>query len=479
MSFMAPVPAQGSKPPIVPDLSGRSEHQPGVPDGLPFRQELQRALGLPPKATKATQPDGASADGTTSAPERLDPLGAARRALLGGEPQSTATETLPEAATPVAPTDEPQSQSDPSATVETLVAAAVAAIAVPARAAVSVVTPTEGTQTAPNLAPVESHTDPARITAQVGLDPTLIMPQPTPESVDPSASLPMISPALQGEVITEGAQPRALRATAPEDGKAKVDQSTVDQRPAGQSGRPVSERPTFAALVELITTTQAQDGAQTIKPVQTTQQGAVRAESVLKQPLAPAQAVAASPAEDGDSVVHTLELSKAGPVATPHPTPLEIPARTAPLPAPAILNQVARSIRVLAEGARSELQVKLHPAELGEILVRLTIQDGVLQAQLHTTDAAVKATLDANLDALKARFEQHGLHVSSLAVSTGAGQLTDDGQAKGGWTQQSARQQRRGSGPDSEGEEVDSQPEQNPTRRILGRRPSGRLDHLA
>jgi flagellar hook-length control protein FliK len=133
----------------------------------------------------------------------------------------------------------------------------------------------------------------------------------------------------------------------------------------------------------------------------------------------------------------------------------------------------------MAEGARSELQVKLHPAELGEVLVRLTIQDGVLQAQLQTTDAAVKATLDANLDALKARFEQHGLQVSSLAVSTGAGQLTDDGQAKSGWTYQAASQQNRRSSKDEEGEIPDTQPEPLPARRILGRRPNGRLDHLA
>ncbi len=84
-----------------------------------------------------------------------------------------------------------------------------------------------------------------------------------------------------------------------------------------------------------------------------------------------------------------------------------------------LLTQVARYVRVMVEGDRSEAQFSLHPRHLGTIAVKLVVEEGAIQAQLLARDHAVKAVLDAHLDQLKVRLADQGLQVEQVHVTVG------------------------------------------------------------
>ncbi|HLO01851.1 MAG TPA: flagellar hook-length control protein FliK [Symbiobacteriaceae bacterium] len=428
----------------VPDAALRTDSpDPGA--GAPFAQELLQALGV----TVAPQTDASGSNlPAGTAAERLDPLGAALRALLGGETAAEGTE-LPTESPELA---EPELQDPaPSASVLAELAAGLALVEpVPALA---VPAPPE---------PVSAETAPTN---------------PVPPQLPPSPVVPMDSPVAQVMTLTAAETVAEILPGPPAEPESEP---VADHPSAGGPKVTTTKGPTFDDLVQLITGAQARD------TVRHAPKQANPGTTTALEPAAEATTLAQSaPTPEGEpEAISPVGHRADGPKPTfgellSTPAADSRPARSTEIPAPALLNQVSRSIRLLAEGARSELHIKLHPAELGEVLVRLTIQDGLLTAQLQTTDAAVKATLDANLDALKARFEQHGLQVNSLAVSTGAGQLTDDGQAKSGWAQPSNQSSRQAPGDDGEGEEPEDALPPTPARRILGRRGLSRLDHLA
>lgn len=439
-----------------PDPAPRTD-APDPASGAPFVRELYQALGMavgPQSGPAGDLPVGAVT-------EQLDPLGAALRALLGAE-SATAVVQPGELAVEGAESVEPE----PAQSAEAPVAAELAAELV----LLSLLPP----GTAPQSEIVEAPAEP--------------IPTPAVPALVEAAQLSALAPATdlsqQGASTTLPSQTplvtEALAGSLPESVPAPESDPLAD-RPSVEGPKVTPAKgQTFADLVQLITESQARDTARHGS------KSAPQEPVVVPEPSTESTVlVQSAPAPEGEpEMVSPVGHRSDGPKPAfgellPTQATESRPVRSTEIPAPALLNQVTRSIRLLAEGARSELHVKLHPAELGEVLVRLTLQDGVLNAQLQTTDAAVKATLDANLDALRARFEQHGLQVNSLAVSTGAGQLTDDGQAKSGWAQSSNESSRPSSGDDGEGEEPEGATQPTPVRRILGRRGLSRLDHLA
>lgn len=467
MSFMLPISQ------IIGRTSPDPAAQTGAPapaDGAFFANELRQALG----ATAAPQTAPTVEGAPTLLPEQLDPVGAALRALLSGEGAQEAPDDLglpeptPDQAEPVPPEDSAGAAVELAAQM----AMAMAVTLPPELVPVPVSTDQQ--------APVERQT-PVQPQAPVDPAPTQAPIQPPVMAATAEAVVPERAAQTLGRspVVTE-ALAQALPEMAP---KVETESESVADRSASSGMKAAAAKgPTFDDLVQLITDAQSSDAArQASKPSRAEPALEPALERATASTTEPASETATEPAPESASPIgHRPDAPKLsfGELRPAEATDSR-PARSIEIPAQALLNQVNRSIRLLAEGARSELHIKLHPAELGEVLVRLTIQDGLLTAQLQTSDAAVKATLDANLDALRARFEQHGLQVNALAVSTGAGQLTDDGQAKSGWTQQSSQPGRPASGDDGEGEEPEGSTPPVPVRRILGRRGQSRLDHLA
>jgi flagellar hook-length control protein FliK len=502
------------------------ELDPSTVDGAAFASELSRAQARRTAAGLAEQP-------TTDLPDpweslALDPLGAALRAAVT---RGEATDVVEGASTPE--TDDPMDSLEPSEpegeslqTLELVLETLAASFGGAPAAAAPVLSLDSGLETGSERtdeqadavalagvpAPVAVAVDASPVPAEglVELIPAELVPQAaSPDStldqaMDAVAQAAGPHPQAEGSLPhAEGLLPETKAAqvvhldliAVPEQGTPEVDSATDGHPSSARTGSASARhQPVFRDLVNLITGAQAADLARhqgahdgSTRPVVSAQGQANQPEAALPDRPVNIESLPAPVDQPVDGVKQPLlaQQPKLEAVPVPHPTPDAAPPARTTLPPEAILRQVSRSIRLLTVAAHTELRVRLHPADLGEIFVRLTLQDGVLKAHLQATDASVKAALDANLEALRARFDQQGLALSALEVSTGAGQLSDDGQ----------HPSRRYSGPQPEGSApqapVDSEegevgeviPQPLPVRRIFGRwsgsRSGGRVDHLA
>lgn len=82
-----------------------------------------------------------------------------------------------------------------------------------------------------------------------------------------------------------------------------------------------------------------------------------------------------------------------------------------------IFDQIGDYIKNLSTSETSEIEIGLHPEELGNLHIKVTNQDGVVTAKLIAENEAVKNVLESQLVTLKTSFEEQGIKVSSVEVS--------------------------------------------------------------
>ncbi|OMF36805.1 hypothetical protein BK133_09190 [Paenibacillus sp. FSL H8-0548] len=101
----------------------------------------------------------------------------------------------------------------------------------------------------------------------------------------------------------------------------------------------------------------------------------------------------------------------------------------------------------------SEAKLMLFPEHLGQVDVRITMQNGLLTAIFQTDTAMAKDMLDNQMAQLRAALQAQGLMVDKLEVSQGqsAAQLFQQQQGQGSNQQQASKRQ-SGNGEDNVGE---------------------------
>lgn len=143
---------------------------------------------------------------------------------------------------------------------------------------------------------------------------------------------------------------------------------------------------------------------------------------------------AAAHAADRAEPAVTVQLPSSAPLTVAHAAEPTAATATAKPDVPAAA--WAQVVHQLEQRAQSELRpggptldLQLHPAELGSVRVRLTLQDGQLAAQLQVVSAAAKEALDAGLAELRATLQAQGFDVQSLSVDVrDSGQQANFGQ---------------------------------------------------
>jgi flagellar hook-length control protein FliK len=498
-------------------------------DGAAFSSELSRAQARQTVVALTEPPAADLPDPSESL--ALDPIGAALRAVVTGGEAAVVVEgaDAPQPDGPLDPLEPAEPEGESLQTLALALESLAASMGAAPATAVSVPTPESGSEqiadrtdgislaaaSAPaalavtaSPVPAEGQVDsipaqPAALAAASEATPNQVMGTVAQaEGSLPQAAGPSQQVAGPGQQV-DGPLPQTKAAQVVHPDLVPVLEQVAPEADSARDGHPSGTRtgsvparhqPTFRDLVNLITGAQAADLArhqgahgESARPGvspqgQETQLDAALADRPVSNESLPAPVDQPAEGVKQPLLAHQTKLEA---VPVPHPTPDAAPPARTMLPPEAILRQVTRSIRLLTEAAQTELRVRLHPADLGEIFVRLTLQDGVLKAHLQATDASVKAALDANLEALRARFDQQGLALSALEVSTGAGQLSGDGQHpsrrySGSQPERSAPQP---AVDPEEGERGELSPQPVPVRRILGRwsgsRSGGRVDHLA
>ncbi len=82
-----------------------------------------------------------------------------------------------------------------------------------------------------------------------------------------------------------------------------------------------------------------------------------------------------------------------------------------------LLDQVARSINLQANGDRSQMTLRLHPEELGELRLELVMEKGGIKAHIQAQTAQVQEVLERHMPRLREAFAQQGLQLDDVEVS--------------------------------------------------------------
>jgi flagellar hook-length control protein FliK len=83
-----------------------------------------------------------------------------------------------------------------------------------------------------------------------------------------------------------------------------------------------------------------------------------------------------------------------------------------------VIEQIMSQVKVTNFGGNfAEMRLTLRPESLGDIVLRVMTQNGIVTAQFEAENQRVKETLEANFNQLREALEQQGLAFSELSVS--------------------------------------------------------------
>jgi len=145
------------------------------------------------------------------------------------------------------------------------------------------------------------------------------------------------------------------------------------------------------------------------------------------------------PAAGGD---HSNHVRSEAPVRQPVPT---VPAdRFHEL----VSGMAIRQMKLSSSGGVSEARILLVPEHLGEVSVRITLQNGQLTAQFVTENAAAKELIENQFVVLRGVLQSQGIQVERLEVTQGnaaaQSQMFQEQRQRGGQSRQEGGKGKRG-----------------------------------
>ena len=101
----------------------------------------------------------------------------------------------------------------------------------------------------------------------------------------------------------------------------------------------------------------------------------------------------------------------------------------------------ARGMNALASQRGGSLTMRLDPPSLGQVIIRMSVSDGVVQAELHASNNAGRVVMERGLETLRASLESRGLTVERLSVQAGTASSESQGTRSESNAQDDAQQQ--------------------------------------
>lgn len=92
----------------------------------------------------------------------------------------------------------------------------------------------------------------------------------------------------------------------------------------------------------------------------------------------------------------------------------------APVNAANVVEQIMNQVKVQTSGGQfTEMRITLKPESLGDIILRVVTQNGIVMAQFEAENQRVKEALEADMNQLRDALEEAGIRFSELSVSVG------------------------------------------------------------
>ena len=84
-----------------------------------------------------------------------------------------------------------------------------------------------------------------------------------------------------------------------------------------------------------------------------------------------------------------------------------------------LLNQIVNKVEVLVHNNKNEIKMHLSPEALGNLTIKITMEEGAMTAKVFTENYQIKELLESNLNQLRINLGEKGINVSSLEVNVG------------------------------------------------------------
>ena len=82
-----------------------------------------------------------------------------------------------------------------------------------------------------------------------------------------------------------------------------------------------------------------------------------------------------------------------------------------------IIEQIVQQMRVTISPETTSMEMQLNPENLGKVFVRISSEEGVVNAQFHATNEAVKEALETQIATLRENLNQAGVKVDAIEVT--------------------------------------------------------------
>ncbi|WP_110953269.1 flagellar hook-length control protein FliK [Anaerosinus massiliensis] len=112
---------------------------------------------------------------------------------------------------------------------------------------------------------------------------------------------------------------------------------------------------------------------------------------------------------------------------TNHSAETPATANSAPqVPASEIHGQIVEQARLIKGTEDTQMVIKLKPEHLGELTLKVTVENGVVSASFHSDNTQVRNILETTLVQLKQELTNQGLKVDTVGVYGGLGEFFSD-----------------------------------------------------
>lgn len=233
-----------------------------------------------------------------------------------------------------------------------------------------------------------------------------IMPIGTPQVVSTAApvSVPTTTTAATTAAVAAPTEGEATTAPLPAVAASPIaDTSEAGTAPEGDGQKQDAPKtPVFAAPTQAPAA--AKDAA---APATTAPAGTAEKSEKADDAPAPVQATPTAPTERPKDVGHTRVLPAHSPTQLAH--------------------ELVDHLRVAVREEGREITINLRPAELGSMTIRVTMQDGVLQAHIAADRPESARLLEQSLSNLQDMLADRGYEMGSLDVNTGGPDARETG----------------------------------------------------
>ncbi len=106
-----------------------------------------------------------------------------------------------------------------------------------------------------------------------------------------------------------------------------------------------------------------------------------------------------------------------------------------PTPEYDIQTQIIEKAKLIKTNEDTQMVIKLKPEHLGDLTLKVTVENGVVSASFHSENAQVRTMLESSLMQLKQELSNQGIKVDNVSVYAGLGDLMSNGQ-EGQYNQQ-------------------------------------------